>query len=240
MYKLERIDSDTHQNIKVSQKGALEKNSNVHMCHIVIPEFANISQFYPIFFTKDNETGQFQPVALFGLAVDENIYQACGLWQKCYIPLKIQSQPFYLVKSETLNQADAEPSLAIDTKDARVQSNYGEALFIDGNATTYLQHKAVLLAELTHGFVLNDAFISSLLNHDLLESVTLDIQYNASQAQKLTGLYTINKEMLEKVPTDVQKAFEQQGYVALISSVLSSVNHISTLIEIKNTLKSKK
>jgi len=236
MHKLEVVNSETHQNIKVIPEGELEKNCNVHMSHIVPVEFAEIAQYYPIFFSKDSDTGQFQPVALFGLAVDENIYQASGLWKKCYLPLKIQSQPFYLINDKLQAEEDVKPSLAIDIDDVRVQEEQGEALFIDNKATPYLQHKAAILAELTKGFVLNSAFISSLLSHNLLESVELDIKYNDGQEHKINCLYIINKEMLEKVPLKIQQQFEQQGYVALISAALSSMNHVSTLIDIKNTL----
>lgn len=236
MHKLEVVNSETHQNIKILLERELEHNANVHMSHIVPTEFAEVSQYYPIFFSKDSDSGQFQPVALFGLLVDENIYQTSGLWSKCYLPLKIQSQPFYLINDEAQNNENAKPSLAIDINDIRVQEAQGEVLFVDNKATPYLKHKAVILAELTKGFVLNSTFISSLLEHDLLESVELDIKYSGGQAHKVNGLYTINKKMLEKVPLNIQQEFEQQGYVALISAVLSSMNHVATLINIKNSL----
>ncbi|WP_340677426.1 SapC family protein [Paraglaciecola sp.] len=236
MHKLEIVDKQIHQNVKVSAQNVLENNANVHMSHIVVTEFSDVAQYYPIFFSKDSDTGQFQPVALFGLAVDENIYQASGLWRKCYLPLKIQSQPFYLIKNETQHEHNDHVRLAIDINDLRVQEEHGEALFIDAKTTGYLQQQVAILSELTKGFVQNHAFISALLRHDLLESVTLDIQYKDGQQHKLNGLYTINQTMLEKVPSSIQKEFEQQGYVSLISAVLLSVSHVSTLIEIKNTL----
>jgi len=233
MHTLETVNSERHSKTKVSLASTLAKHAKVHMSHIVLQEFAEVAQYYPIFFCKDSDTGQFQPVALFGLSVDENIYQASGLWQKCYLPLKLQSTPFYLIKDPQTER----PSLAIDIKDTRVQEQQGEALFINGKASPYLQQQSVILSELTQGFVLNSAFINDLLAHNLLESVALDIKYIDGQAQQLTGLYTINKEMLEKVPSEVQKQFQQQGYTALLSAAMSSVSHISTLIDIKNRLK---
>jgi hypothetical protein len=232
MHNLELVNSETHRKTKVSSEGVLASNANVHMSHIVLMEFVDIAQYYPIFFVKDNDTGQFQPVALFGLAVDRNTYQASGLWEKCYLPLKIQSQPFYLIKDNSTSK----PCLAIDIKDNRVQEKQGEALFLNNIATPYLQQKAIALAELTKGFVLNNAFINDLLAHNLLESVELDIMYNNRRAHKLNGLYTINKDMLEKIPADIQKEFEQQDYVSLISAAISSVNHVSTMIDIENAL----
>ncbi|MBB1405197.1 SapC family protein [Pseudoalteromonas sp. SG44-5] len=232
MHQLETVNSEHHSNTKVSLAGTLEQHGQVHMSHIVAQEFAEVAQYYPIFFAKDSDTGQFQPVALFGLAVDENIYHDSGLWEKCYLPLKLQSTPFYL--SQDLDTQ--RPILAIDSNDARVNEQQGEALFNNGKASPYLQQQSVILSELTQGFVLNSAFINELRAYNLLESVSLDIKYNNGQAQQLTGLYTINKEMLEKVPSEVQTQFQQQGYTALLSAAMASVSHVSTLIDIKNRL----
>ena len=242
MSKFEKVSSEKHADIKVSTddvlaNGVLANNAKVHMSHIVLPEFAEAAQYYPIFFCKDSDTGQFQPIALFGLTVDENIYQASGLWRKCYLPLKIQSQPFYLINDTKQSEHDQQekPILAIDIDDIRVQELQGESLFNAGKATLYLQQQANILTELTKGFILNRTFIASLLEYDLIESIALDIKYNDGQEHKLDGLYTINKELLEKVPAGIQKEFEQQGYVALITNMLSSINHVSTLIDIKNS-----
>ena len=166
MHKLEIVNSDTHKNTKVSLHGALAKNDNVHMSHIMLYEFAEIAQYYPIFFSKDNVTGQFQPVALFGLAIDENIYQAAGLWHKCYLPQKIQSQPFYVIDDESQDEHDPKPCLVIDVEDPRVQEAQGEALFINGKATQYLQQQTTMLSDMTKGFISNSAFISALLAHN--------------------------------------------------------------------------
>jgi hypothetical protein len=236
MHKLEVVNSKKHQNIKVSTESDLEINANVHMSHIVLTEFPEVAQYYPIFFSKNTDTGQFQPVALFGLSVDENIYQASDLWKKCYLPLTIQSQPFYLIDDETKDSHNAMPVLAIDSNDNRVQNHQGKALFNNGKASSFLQRKASMLADIAQGFVFNSAFINSLLAQNLLESVELDIKYNDGQEHKINGLYTINKDMLDKVPTSIQQQFEKQGYVSLISDVLSSINHVSTLIDIKNNL----
>jgi len=236
MIKLEKVNSEQHQEIKVLTEGVLTNNAKLHMSHIMPQEFEQASQYYPLFLCKDSDSGRFQPMALFGLAADENIYQTSGLWEKCYLPLKLQSQPFYLIadpEQEDNNEVD-KPCLAIDINDIRVQANQGESLFSEGKATAYLKQQANVLAELSKGFMQNSDFIALLSEHDLIEPVALDIKYNNGQEYKLDGLYSINKEMLEKVPTDIRKEFEQRGYVTLMIAMLSSINHVGTLIDIKN------
>ena len=230
--KLEIVNNEKHQKLKIAIDNTLVKNSNVHMSHVVVQEIAEVAQYYPIFLSKDGETGRFHIVALFGLQVDENIYQDSALWQECYLPLKLQSQPFYLVNREQ----NKGPCLAIDVADERVQTQQGNALFDNGKVSAYLKQQSNILAELTKGLILNRTFISALVEHDLIEPIELDIKYNNGEHNKVDGLYTINKTKLEKVPAVNQKQFEQKGYVALVSNMISSLNHVATLIDIKNEL----
>jgi len=228
---LEKVSNEQHHELKVAAQDLSQFNANIHLCHIVVDELVSAAQYYPIFLAKDSDTGQFQPIALFGLALDENIYQQSGLWKKCYLPLKLASQPFFL-----LNEPDAPPSLAINRADPRVQLEQGLSLFEDGVATAYLQQQASRLSELTKGFALNQTFVSALTQHQLIEPIELDIQFSSGQHSQLEGLYTINKEALAKVDVQAQQQFEQRGYVALIGAMLGSIDHVQVLIDLKNQL----
>lgn len=227
--KLEKLNNKTHQKIKVMPDGVHQHNANLHMCHLSLEEINLAAQYYPILFAKDTDTGQFQPIALFGLNVDENIYQQMNIWQKCYLPLKLASQPFFLTKT-----ANDTPELAINMNDPRVQANKGQALFNGLEASQYLNQQAQCLSDLSKGFILNEIFVKELLAVELIEPLALDITYNDGKQHKLTGLYTINRENLEKVAPSTQQQFADKGYVELIHNMLGSLTHINTLIELSN------
>lgn len=233
---LARVSSELHKDLRVDCQTEPYHGKQVHMTHVVITEIVKSAHYFPIFFAKDSDTGQLQCVALFGLNVDENLYQVNGIWSKCYLPLKIKSQPFYLISDE--EQASREqhkPCLAIDLKDPRVQFENGERLFTDTqSATPYLQQQSYILSQLTQGFILNAGFIEALNKYDLIEPLSLEIKYNNGQESNLTGLYTLNKEQLKKLPKAAQGEFERKGYVEVITSMLSSIVHIKTLINLKN------
>ncbi|ASP48846.1 SapC family protein [Cognaticolwellia beringensis] len=236
MMKLARVSSLIHKDLRVDCQDESYHGKQVHLSHIVMAEIVKAAQYFPIFFAKDSDTGQLQCVALFGLNVDENLYQVNGLWTNCYIPLKIISQPFYLINDEEQEgSGHHKPCLAIDLNDPRVQIKHGERLFTDELAATpYLQQQASHLSNLTQGFILNCAFVEALSQYDLIEPLSLEIKYNNGQENNLTGLYTLNKQMLKKLPKAVQGEFERKGYVEIITSMLSSMGHMKALINLKN------
>lgn len=233
---LEKLDSNTHKNTKVLAFTDVAQPLNVHMVHIVPQEFKNITQHYPIFFAKDAETGQFNIVALLGLRLDENLFINEGKWQGSYLPLNLQSEPFFLIEDQQQvdGQLVSKPALAIDANNSRVQQEQGEAVFNQGRATAYLQDKANLLAQFVEGTRFNNEFIKALLEQNLLESVNLDITFENGDDISLQGLYTINKEILGRVPATAQQEFEHLGYVRLMTDILASLNNVEALIALKN------
>lgn len=231
---LEKVSSEKHHQLKVTADGVHQNNANIHLCHLALHEISAAAAYYPIFLIKDSDTGQFQPIALFGLDIDENIYQQANLWNKCYQPLKLTTQPFFLV-----NNNDAAPELAINVSDPRVQNDLGETLFEANKATAYLQQQATSLSDLSQGFALNNVFINELTKSDLIEPVELDIAFEDGQQRQLDGLYTINREMLEQVDISTQQQFEKSGYVKIIADMLGSANHVKILIDLKNQLNKK-
>lgn len=239
--KLARVSSEQHKDLRVDCRDVTYHGKQVHMSHVVIDEIAKAAQYFPIFFAKDSDTGQLQCVALFGLNVDENLYQVKSLWPKCYLPLKIKSQPFYLINDEEQGGSEQDkPCLAIDLNDPRVQLENGERLFTDAlSATPYLQQQSFLLSQLTQGFILTAGFVDALCQYDLIEPLSLEIKYNNGQESNLTGLYTLNKERLKKLPKAAQGEFERKGYVEVITSMLSSIVHMKTLINLKNEIMEK-
>ncbi len=59
-------------------------------------EFRNLQAHYPILFRKRPDTGEFQPIALFGFEERENLFLTGSGWDAAYVPLTIERQPFLI------------------------------------------------------------------------------------------------------------------------------------------------
>jgi hypothetical protein len=204
---------------------------------IVDSEFRSIQAHYPIFFRKNANTSQFEAVALFGFAKQENLFLDQQGWHANYVPLSIQRRPFLIGFQETNEQGiiEKQPMVHIDMNSKRVNKTQGQQVFLDqGGQSDYLQKISSILMAIHDGHQSTKLFIDELLEHDLIEAVSVKVQLNDGSNHELASLYTINEEKLSKLDNATLSHFHQQGYLQHIYMVLASMSHISDLIDKKN------
>ena len=168
------INSSDHQNLKVITERSEEYGDNVWFTLTFPTEFRSVQAYYPIFFNKDQGTGQFFSVALFGFQDNENLFLSNNQWDAAYIPLSITRQPFLIgVQKVVEDGTDQEQRvLHIDLEHPRVNKEKGEALFLEfGGNTPYLDNAADMLETLHHGLIDSKLFIDMLIEHELLLSL---------------------------------------------------------------------
>jgi hypothetical protein len=75
-----------------------------------------------------------------------------------------------------------------------------------------------------------------LLQHDLLQPLSLEVTFQNSQKTKLNGLYTINQERLAQLNSDQITLLHQSALLPAIYTVITSLGQIYPLIERKNAV----
>ena len=68
-----------------------------HLVPVVAHEFARIANEFPMAFVKNNESGQFQAVEIFGLE-QENLFIEDDKWTTAFTPIAMTRYPLGLVK----------------------------------------------------------------------------------------------------------------------------------------------
>jgi hypothetical protein len=91
-------------------------------------EFRNLQAHYPIVFRKRPDTGEFQPIALFGFEPRENLFLTAGGWDAAYVPLTVERQPFLI--GMQASQDGPQPVVHIDMDSPRISRTEGEAVFL--------------------------------------------------------------------------------------------------------------
>jgi hypothetical protein len=186
------------------------------------------------FFTKNPETGEFYPIALFGFEAGENLFLNDSGWEASYIPMMIERQPFMIGYQE---QADDEkkPIVTVDIKSPRISDTLGEPLFDDNEQPSlYLQKIIGQLEALHKGYEHNKGFIKTLTKLDLLEPFSLEITLNDGSLNKLNGFYTINEDKLLELDGAVLADLNVRGYLQPIYMSIASYSRIKPLIDKKN------
>lgn len=225
-----------HQNVKVITDRSARYGDDVNFVPTFPLEFRNIQSCYPIFFRKDANTGKFSPIVLFGFEPRENLYLNEQGWDAHYIPLMIRRHPFLIGFQQVQDQGDTKQAVvSIDMNSPRVNESEGEALFLEhGGVSEYLTSVTEMLETIQLANEMNDGFVDTLLQLDLIESFTLQVELKDGSKHELLGYYTINEEKLRELDGETLGSLHSQNYLESIFMMLASLSSFRTLVEKKN------
>ncbi len=214
-----------HRDLRViTARGA--KYGDDMMYALTFPaEFRNVQAHYPIVFGKSAE-GSFAPLALFGFREKQNLFLREDRWDALYLPLMLERQPF-LIGSGANGKV-----VHIDLDSPRVSRTEGEAIFREhGGQTDYLDRITRVLGMLNEGVESTPAFIAALVEHNLLESFVLDMQFPDGAQHRFAGFHTIQEERLAKLDAATLGRLHERGYLLPIYMVIASLSNFRAMID---------
>jgi hypothetical protein len=236
MSQYEVLNKDKHRQVRIKTGHGAALGDAVMYVMTYPVEFRDIQNCYPILFTKDSNTGGFFAAAVMGFEADQNLFLQDDGWDAAYVPALVQRQPFLIATGGEGD--DKPPSVSLDLDHPRVSQDDGEALFDgDGNTTEFLDQKIALLDKLHRGLQHSVGFIDALLQHELLEQITLDIAFNDGEKKSLQGFYCIAEERLYQLKGDVLESLNQAGYLQPVFMAVASLSRTRDLIERRNRLR---
>lgn len=236
------LNYETHQNTRVITSRGAKYGENTHIISVVANELNSLALEYPVFFTKNNETGQFELTAMFGFEPGENLFLQGEEWDASYVPMHILRQPFrVLFQSDSEgNNAKGNALVCLDMDSDRVQESAGEALFNkDGSKTTYLENITTLLSQLITATESTQSFIKTIADLELLEAASLKVTLQGKE-KTFEGLYTINEEKLNQLTGDAFQDMHKKNYLQASYLQIASIGNIKKLIHRKNRLSEKR
>ena len=142
----------------------------------------------------------------------ENLFLGEEGWQAPYIPAMIKREPFLIGFGHSAPGAnDRARMLSLDMEHPRVNTEVGEPLFQPlGGRTEFLENAANLLETIYTGIDHTKAFCAALVEHDLIEAVTFEIELKDASRNQLVGFHCIAEEKaagaLRRDPGRIQRA----------------------------------
>ena len=236
MSRYEVLNSEKHGQMRVKTGYGAALGDAVMYAMTYPLEFRDIQSCYPILFTKDPHTGGFFSAAILGFEADQNLFLRDGGWDAAYVPALVQRQPFLIA---TGGEGDTKPPVvSLDLDHPRVSEDDGEALFdSSGQPSEFLKQKIALLDKLHRGLQHSSGFIDTLLQHELLEQITLDMSFNDGSKKTLQGFYSIAEERLYQLKGEVLESLNQAGYLQPVFMAVASLSRVRNLIERRNRLR---
>lgn len=204
---------------------------------LVFPEeFINVQREYPIFFQKDPDTGDFQAVALFGFKQNENLFLSESGWDARYIPALMTREPFLIGFQSAERAAEPTPVIYVDMDHPRIAGiGQGEPVFLpQGGNTLYIDAVAKNLMLIHEGVAMSKDMFDAFLALELMESCTLDIEFNNGEKFKSNNYYTINQEAFYALGDENLVRLHQCGFLHYAYMVIASLGNLNALIARRN------
>ena len=225
-----------HSDLKVITDFGSHVGDNIQFISTFPLEFRNIQSSYPIFFTKNSETGEFYPIALFGFETGENLFLNDSGWDASYIPMMIKRQPF-MIGYQGKTDDEKKPIVTVDLESPKISETVGEPLFDENDRPSQFLQKIMSQLEALHkGFEHNNGFIETITKLDLIEPFSLEITLKNGSLNQLKGFYTINEDKLFELDGKILADLNVRGYLLPIYMAIASYSRIKPLIDKKNDL----
>jgi SapC len=227
MTQIVPLNKETHRSLIVDGRPSAAYGDNRRFVQVIVKEFPQLLVHYPVLFSKDAQTGQFYCGAMLGFDEGENVF--LDEWEadrQFYRPLILQRGPFYAQG----------PDLAIDLDDPRVGAAGGKPLFTEqGLPTRYLQSIIWAFQDLSPGVEMTKLFIARMLELKLIEPVDVEVEFEDGAMRRCVGLYTIDQEVLSRLPDEVVVELFRRGYMRLIHYMIASLKQVAVLARKKNS-----
>jgi hypothetical protein len=225
MTQIVPLDKETHRSLKVDGRPSAAYGDDRHFVQVNANEFAQLVVHYPLFFSKNSNTGEFYAGVMLGFKENENLFLKEWELREFYRPLALQRGPFYAQG----------PTLAIDLDHPRVRAEGGKPLFTEyGQPTRYLQSIIWAFQDLMPGMEMTRRFMARLVELNLIEPVDIEVEFEDGSNHKCTGLYTVNQETLSRLPDPVVVELFRRGHLRLMDYMIASLKQFPLLAQKKN------
>ncbi|HWM28157.1 MAG TPA: SapC family protein [Woeseiaceae bacterium] len=224
-----------HRDMRVITRYAAEFGDNVHAVLTFPTEYGDVQREYPILFRKD-AGGEFQSIALLGLAQGENLFLDHGQWKASYVPGIVARGPFLIgfQEQEVDGETRKEPVIHVDLDNPRVNESEGEAVFLQhGGNTPYLERIASILRGIQEGVAMSKAMFAAFESHDLLEPVKIEAEVLTDVKYVLKGFHTINQDRLAQLDGEALENLNKAGFLQGAFLAVASLNNVKKLIDMK-------
>ena len=233
MARYEFLSNETHSAIRVTDRFGEDCGSNVHMMPVSVAELAPLVANYPVFLSRDEETGAFLMTAILGFFEGENLFLDGKTWDAPYQPLQAQIGPFSVV--ETADAADGQLAIRIDMDDPRVTEEGGDALFLaDGNQADYMKRKTAIISTIIKDLSATDAFVAACHENDLLDPVQLQVSFKDNSTVRFDGLFSIDHEKLSALSGEALEKFHAAGHLRAAYYIMASLGQVQNLVRRRN------
>ena len=195
-------------------------------------EFAVACRDYPLAFVTTDQGKSFSPVAIVGIAGNENLYVESGRWDSSvYLPAYVRRYPFCMARVTLDGQEQADRLVCVE--EAFVAET-GETLFDGvGNALPRWTNVGKLLEEYERDLERTREMCGILGDFGLLEPFALQAVLAGTEPVNLAGMYRVEEKRIETLNAAQHKTLIRKGVMGRIYAHLISLENFARLLNRK-------
>ena len=206
--------------------------AGLNAVHLNAAEFASAATSYPIAFARDDETGEFMPMAVLGLRSAENLFvDAQGRWlPRCYLPAYVRRYPFCI--AEIPDREGRAPQRLVCFEDGQLVPG-GEPLFdAGGKATPAWDNTQRLLEAIEASRQQTRVLCKRLESLGLFTPFEALALPRAGKRMRLQGLFRVDEEKMNAIPGKDLRVMLRKGELKATYAHLISLENFATLMEL--------
>lgn len=206
--------------------------SRLNSMFLAAVEFGDACKDFPVVFVRagDDDKGQAQiaPVAVFGLAPEENLFvQPDGSWRGQYMPALLRMFPFAIGRIDENTFA-----ICVDTGWPGTQEAEGDRLFTDAGEPSELTKMVQQQLEQTEAEIQRTRLVGlKLLELDLLRDMRFDVTLPDGKQLTVDGFLTVDEDKLKALPDAALLDLQRSGLLGLVHAHLISLGNMRRLAE---------
>ena len=225
-----------YRNTKVRLPGTDELPAFVRDTNAVpvsYTEFAVACRDYPLVFVTTDGSKSFSPVAIIGIAGNENLFVRDAQWDKSvYLPAYIRRYPFCMARVTLDGQEQADRLVCVEEA---FLSDAGETMFdAAGNPLPRWTAVGKLLEEYERDLERTREMCGILADFGLLEPFTLQAVLEGAPPLNLGGMFRVDEKKLEVLNAAQHKTLLRKGVMGRIYAHLISLENFARLLARKS------
>lgn len=229
------LEPERHRNLKIGTLSDFSITRAMHGVFVAATEIPQAALDFPVLFVNTGERDasgrpQMSPIALLGLAQNENLFVEGTRWQARYIPAFIRRYPFL---TATLRGASG-PGVMVDKAWSGLSETEGEALFeADGQPAEALKRAMHFLERFEAEAQRTRIFSARIAELDLLREMKADATLPDGATLSVDGFYVVDDKKLNELPDADVLELHRTGMLNLLNMHLVSLGTMRHMVERK-------
>jgi SapC len=198
---------------------------------VAAAEFGDVCREFPIVFVKAGKepdgSDSIAPIAVFGLAQNQNLYLAGERWRANYMPAVLRAYPFCIARLDEQRFA-----ICVDMAYEGTSQPDGQPLFNDdGSQAPLLKEMQAHLETLETEIQRTRLVGKRLLELGVLRDMRFDATLPDGRKHTVDGFLTVDDELVTKLPDNVVGELHRSGVLGLVHMHWVSMGNMRRLVD---------